>query len=91
MIKMVIVFDMLSKSLLSKATWKIRDLFPPVASPLVFDGSLSFSLRIDIVEFDVESEVIKLALHHEDCSSLCQVLIVLSVPFGGGTLMWSNR
>jgi len=47
---------MLPKSLLSGAVWKIQDLFPPVASPLVFDGSLSFSLRIDFIEFDVESE-----------------------------------
>jgi len=80
---------MLPKSLLSEVVWKrIQDLFPPVASPLVFDGSLSFSLRIDLVEFDVESETIKLALYHEDCFSLCRVLT--NVLLDGGTLMWSN-
>ena len=73
---MVTVLDMLPKSLISEAVWKIRDLFPSVASPLVFDGSLSFSLRIDLVEFDGESEIIKLALHHKDCFSLCRILTV---------------
>jgi len=54
---------------------------------LTFDRSLNFSLRLDLVEFDVELEYVKFALNYEDCSSLYRILI--GVSLGGGTL-WSN-
>ena len=52
---MVTVIDSLPKSLLSGVVRKIRDLFPPTAGPLIFNGSLNFSLRIDLAGSDVEA------------------------------------
>jgi len=65
---MITVIESLPKLLLSEAIRKIRDSFPPAARPPMFNGSLNFSLRIDLTN-RLEARPIKVALHHGNCFS----------------------
>jgi len=62
-----------------KWIWKIRDLHHPLTGPLMFDGMLNFSLRMDIVNLKVRSLLWKLLFFISDSS--------YSVPQSGGILI----